>query len=183
MATLTAQILAGIGHPNDDGLLVHASMALYENSRPSWQLDVRQPRPAHSAAALGPRRVWIPSHPERILEEGLLMLSLYVWRQQAVRRMARDQADLDLRAPRLDLTQLDPTTLNALDEVARGQPCPGKLAVMVLTGSSLRPQLPRLADWRLEAEVCTPQWWRMQNQWEASPRTGGSLDAVAMEAR
>jgi hypothetical protein len=53
--------------------------------------------------------------------------------------------------------------------------------VTVLTGSSLRPQLPRLEDWTLEAEVCTPQWWRMQNQWDASPRTGGSLEAAEME--
>lgn len=181
MATLTAQILAGIGHPNKDGLLVHASLVLYENSRPSWQLDLRQPRPSHSRAASGPRCIWIPSHAERILEEGLLMLSLYVWRQPVVRRMARDQAGLDLRAPRQDLTQLDPTDLNALCDVARAQPSPGKLAVTVLTGSSLRPQLPRLEDWALEAEVCTPQWWRMQNQWDASPRTGGSLEAAEME--
>ena len=183
MSTCTTHILAGIGHPNDDGLLVHASLGLYENSRPSWQLDLRHPRPSHSGATPGPRRIWLPSQPDRLLEDGLLMLALYVWRQPAVRRQARDLPGFDLREPRQDLTQVDPAALAALHEVARCQPCPGKLAVMVLTGSSLRPQLPRLADWPLDAEVCTPQWWRIQNQWQATPRIGGSLEVAAMEGR
>ncbi|HYN79465.1 MAG TPA: hypothetical protein VES73_16910 [Lamprocystis sp. (in: g-proteobacteria)] len=170
MATLTAQMLAGIGHPNDDGLLLHATLGLYENSRPCWQLDIRTDRPNHSAAPPAPRRIWIPSHPERILEEGLLMLALYVWRQPAVRQQARIPLGLDLRGPRQDLTTLDPADLAALCETARGLPCPGKLALMVLNGSYLRQQLPRLEQWPLQAEVCTPQWWRIQKG--CPPRSG-----------
>jgi hypothetical protein len=183
MATLTAQILAGIGHPNDDGLLQQATLSLYENSRPCWQLDIRSPRPAHSAAKPGSRRIWIPSHPERILEEGLLMLALYVWPQPKLLHQAQDTLGLDLQHPRQDLTTVDPERLAALCEQARRESGGGKLAIMVLNGSHLRHQLPRLEDWPLDAEVCTPQWWRMHNQWQASPRIGGSLTIAATEGR
>ena len=181
MATLTAQILAGIGHPNDDGLLQQATLGLYENSRPCWQLDIRTPRPAHSAAKPVSRRLWIPSSPERILEEGLLMLALYVWPQPKLWRQAQDTLGLDLQHARQDLTTVAPEPLAMLCEQARSESGSGKLAMMVLHGSHLRHQLPRLEAWPFDAEVCTPQWWRMHNQWQATPRIGGSLTCTAME--
>ncbi len=183
MATLTAQILAGIGHPNDDGLLPQATLGLYENSRPCWQLESWPKHPLQGAATPAPRRVWIPSRPERILDEGLLMLALYVWRQPVVRQQARAAVGLDLHKAWQDLTTLDPVALAALCESARGLPCPGKLALMVLNGSYVQQQLPRLEQWPLQAEVCTPAWWRIQNQWEETPRIGGSLQQAARGQR
>ena len=181
MATLTAQILVGIGHPNDDGMLTQATLGLYENSRPSWQLEIRSPRPAHGAAKPGPRRIWIPSHPKRILEEGLLMLALYVWPQPELWDGVQQTLGLDLRHPRQDLTAVAPEPLAALCEQARRDSQGGKLAIMVLNGSSLRQQLPRLEAWPLDAEVCTPQWWRLYNHWDGRSRIGGSLATAAME--
>lgn len=181
MSTLTAQILAGIGHPNDDGILPQGTLALFENSRPFWQLDMRRDRLMGRPRAPEPRRTWIPSCPERILEEGLLMLALYVWPQPALIEQARGILRNDLSAPRQDLTTFNSDALAALCEAAHALPALGKVVITVLTGSSLRDQLPHLAQWPLEAEVCTPRWWRMRNQWEADPRIGGSLELAAVE--
>lgn len=173
MATFTAYILIGHGHPNDDGIIPTAELALSENSRPSRTLTARTDASRHGEPVPLKRRVWIPSSPENILEDGLLMSALYVWRHPAVRRQA--QALFDLKAPRQDLTEIDASSLATLRDMARSCPWPGKLAFLILADSYLLNQLEKLEPWSIEAEVCTPQWWRIQNQWDPTPRIGGTL--------
>lgn len=174
MATMTAHILAGHGHANDGGIIPHASLALYENSRANWQLTFTN-MPAAQRARFGRKRVWVPSCPDRIFEDGLLMLSLFVWQHQEVRTAAGELEGLDLEASWLDLTALEPEHLEVLSDIAKAQPTAGKIVLTVLNDSYLEHQWPQLTNWPLHAEVCTPRWWRTQTQWQDAPSTGGSL--------
>ncbi|WP_172452585.1 hypothetical protein [Chromatium okenii] len=173
MATFTAYLLVGHGHPNDDGIIPIAELALSENSRPAWTL-----RPRHEAfqqpnSPIPKQRIWIPSHAEHILEDGLLMLALYVWRDNKLRHLAREL--FDLQEHHLNLSALDAKRIADLRQLARAEELPGKLALFVLRDSSLLNQLEKLEAWSIQAEVCTPRWWRIQNQWDATPRIGGNL--------
>jgi len=173
MATFTAYLLVGHGHPNDDGIIPIAELALSENSRPAWTLRPRREAFQQPSPPIPTQRIWIPSHSEHILEDGLLMLALYVWRDNKLRRLAREL--FDLKEHHLNLSVLDAERISALRELARAEEWFGKIALFVLKESYLLNQLEKLADWSIQAEVCTPSWWRIQNQWETTPRIGGNL--------
>ncbi|KAA6182594.1 hypothetical protein F2Q65_17615 [Thiohalocapsa marina] len=174
MSALTAHAVIGIPHPYDDGIIVQATLGFYENSRPSWQLDIRNDSLMRRHLPREPRHVWIPSRPECILDEGLLMLGIYVWRFPKLRRRMREQLGLDLSAARHDLTTCDGPQLQSLCEAARAEPCDGKLALMVLGGSYLNELLPRVATWPLQVEVCTPQERRAHSQDASALAISGS---------
>jgi len=173
MATFTAYVLVGHGHPNDDGIIPIAELALSENSRPAWTLRPRYEALQQPILPIPKQRIWLPSHSEHILEDALLMLALFVWQDRQLRRAAREL--FHLQEPQLDLSALDAERIAALRQVARAKEWPGKLALFVLRDSSLCNQLEKLAAWSIQAEVCTPRWWRIQNQWDESPRIGGTL--------
>lgn len=184
MGTNTATILVGRSHPNHGGIIPSAELILSENSRPAWTLSPRfEARLDAEEMAFPnfPKRVWIPSRPEHILEDGLLMLALYVWRNRELRCQAREL--FDLKEPRQDLTRVDAERLAALRDSARTCSWPGKLVLSVFRDSYLLNQLEKLEPWPIQAEVCTPQWWRIQSQWDEVPRTGGSLAIQTLDAR
>lgn len=75
MATCTAFLMVGHGHPHDGGLAGPVAMLrLSENSRPSWRVD-------------GDAAVWIPTL-DHTLEDGLLMAGLFVVRHPPLLELA-----------------------------------------------------------------------------------------------
>ena len=58
MATMTAQMLIGSGHPNHGGIEPKRYLFLLENSRPAWLLVEENP---FQSANREKRVVWIPT--------------------------------------------------------------------------------------------------------------------------
>lgn len=169
MSALTAHAVIGIPHPYEDGIIVQANLGFYENSRPSWQLDIRNDSLMRRRLPREPRHVWIPSQPECILDEGLLMLGIYVWRVPTLRRQMREQLGLDPNATRHDLTTCDGARLQSLCEAARAERYHARFALMVLGDSALNALLPHIADWPLQVDVCTPHGWCEQHPRQRMP--------------
>ena len=77
MATWTAQILVGSGHPNHGGITAGYQLFLSENDRPCWEcFPIFPPRLGEVLKNEG-HTVWIPPGPGSILECGLLMVALH----------------------------------------------------------------------------------------------------------
>ena len=82
MSTVTAQIL--VGHPDiyHGGIWPTHGLYLFENSRPSWVLvPLGLQLPAGPAERL---YTWLPG-PDRILEDGMLMIYLYALKDEGER--------------------------------------------------------------------------------------------------
>ncbi len=92
MASRTAQILIGRPDPYHDGIYPTHVMYLAENSRPVWLLEpvgrglagATSDQPDDEEVPLWTTEpvVWVPSRPEHILEDGLLLLAVHVLRDQ-----------------------------------------------------------------------------------------------------
>src|SRR3954454_19258363 len=94
MGSMTAQLLVGQGHRYHDGIFATHVASLSENSRPSWLLE---PTGRSLGGAPmdgvgegeGPEwtrepTIWVPSGPENILADGLLLLAVHVLRMPSV---------------------------------------------------------------------------------------------------
>lgn len=115
------------------------------------------------------RVVWIPSAPEHILEDGVLLIAVHVlWGEEA----ARDVVE-ELGVPELldfDFLELEKMPKDALADLRTrcaeiDLDC--KLVVTVLESSSVRGQLSALECYPMEFEVCTVSYSRLR------PRRGG----------
>src|SRR3954449_13211907 len=101
MGSITGQILVGHRHAYHGGIYPTHVASLYENDRPGWFLEpTGQTREA--AERLGPDGtreplnyavdpvVWIPSAPENILEDGLLLIACQVlWGRDQIDRFEK----------------------------------------------------------------------------------------------
>lgn len=169
MATVTAMVHVGVGHPNDDGLLptsMKGPIFLQENSRPVWTHH----EPDHAGCTL------VPSKPSTILEEGLVFVGirLLVWLLSgpfgsAISKAGRHDAGTlipDIAARRLVIE----TAMGFAESEGR------KVVVSVLHGSSLLSLLPTLEAWPLDIEVLTPAYVRVASRWLPDGRfVSGSL--------
>src|SRR5688500_16226564 len=101
MSSMTAQL--GVGHPDTyhGGIAPTHIVWLSENSRPAWILQsvwrgfTSDPDDAFDEAD-GPtwtdeRTVWVPSGPESILEDGLLLIATHVVNDPDVLGLAQDE--------------------------------------------------------------------------------------------
>ena len=77
MATWTAQILVGKGHPNHGGIMAGYQLFLSENHRPCWECFPIGPSPRGQVLKNEGHTVWVPPGSESILECGLLMVALH----------------------------------------------------------------------------------------------------------
>ncbi|WKZ13379.1 MAG: hypothetical protein QY320_05250 [Gammaproteobacteria bacterium] len=173
MGTITAIALYGKGHPNHGGIMPVAELSLSENSRPTWILTPRDGQADGSLHPVCSTRVWIPSEPQHILEDGLLMLQLCLRCESDLVQQA--QGLIDLQATHQDLSAVDSYRLFALRDQARRRFWPAKLVLSVLSNSSLLNQLAVVEAWSPQFEILTPKWWRRHTQWEVAPSVGGSL--------
>ena len=168
MATYTGVIHAGLGHPNDDGLMGPSILSawLSENSRAAWVL----PGITH----ILPQRVWVCRRPDTILMDGIALVIATLLQAPTLERPHR----LDLAGPRRrDLGKLLPDEYQNLITGARTAAAAinAKLIVVGFTGSTILGQLDHLRDTDIDMEVVAPIGTRLYSRWLERTRRSGIL--------
>lgn len=174
MASMTAQILVGQPDMYHGGIYPTHVVSLYENSRPGWRL---QPTGRDLGGSpvdnTGEGRilsirevVWVPSGPEHILEDALLLVAIHVlWGADR----AAPAVD-DLGVPELldedfvDLTKIPTEALQELRGFVAAIDVDYKLVIAILEGSSVLAQLPVLERYPMQVEVCTVSYSRLRRE-------------------
>lgn len=173
MATFTAQILVGERHPTHDGVIPTHLLLLQENNRPAWVL-LPIPGSLESRIELDPR-TWITS-PHRLIEDALLMVGMLILSDRELLEEAGDLVGTS--AAPVDVSAVVPPQQRALLDKRFRQVDTDreyKLAITVLEGSSLLVELPRLADYYMDLEVCTTTFFRARSAWDHGPNITGTL--------
>lgn len=193
MAPVTAQLL--VGHPDiyHGGIYPTHTLWLSENFRPAWVLepDTRALRAASAEDvqaenspnwALEPT-VWIPSEPDFILEDAILLLAIHVLRDEAVLRVVDERFPVltESRVPfedkPVELGAIPENELAELRRLCRQSGLNYKLVATVLRDSSVLGQLPILELYPMELEVCTLSYSRTRSAWGGETEVRGSLEA------
>lgn len=146
MGSVTAQILIGNGHPNHDGIIPMHQMFLSENSRPSWTLKTVSEHEPELAVT------WIPTI-EHMLEDGLLMIGLYLIKDEALREMAGDVIAVSDDRPFELQDKFSEEQRNEL-YAACCQIKGCKIVLTVLKGSTIWNQCGILENYGIEVELC-----------------------------
>ena len=192
---MTAQIVAGTPHMYHGGIRPIHIAWLSENDHPAWILeevgqDIYREETSEEQESPPPSEdliVWIPSAPEYILEDGILLLAV---------RALQDRYMLDaitLGKPELrrltgsgflDLQKLPSADLADLRETCSRTELGFKLVLSVLGGSSLESQLPVLERYQMQVEVCTVSYSRIWGGFvaPAEAQAHGSLRASCSSA-
>ncbi|MCD8510056.1 MAG: hypothetical protein LRY73_09430 [Bacillus sp. (in: Bacteria)] len=135
MGTFTTQLLAGNAHPYDGGInsITH-TLYLSENSRPVWILQTND----------GKRIMrWIPTL-ENMLDDGLLMIGLYVLKDETLWRMKK-QYFANERPDFIELYHdVKPEHLENMYSHCRQLKDSRKIMLSVFAGSSIEKRLPIL---------------------------------------
>lgn len=158
---MTAQILIGQSHPYEGGLVrVEHTLSLYENGVARWTLC----RDGSTKRQIS----WIP-YPDTILEDGLLLLGLWVWKDERLMSAAREF----FKKPLSEVEVLNDKVISEADRLELHRQCRDvltnqKLVITVLQGSSIERQLSVLGEYRFEIEVCQPTFRRTWNVWTQS---------------
>ncbi len=181
MGSMTAHIAIGWEDTYHAGLAPSHTMWLHENSRPAWILKPFDPSPTGKEDeqpewATEPV-TWIPSRPEQILADGILLLACRVLRDETTIELAEDLLPDLLFSEWVELEKLDDDRLAILRENCEEIDLDYKLVITVLGGSSLESQLPVLEQYPMNVEVCTVTYSRLQSAWNPEVQTHGSLTA------
>ena len=177
MATWTAQILVGSGHPNHGGIMAGYQLFLSENDRPCWEcFPIFPPRLGEVLKNEG-HTVWIPPGPGSILECGLLMVALHCLDRvgpvtvnkelvNSAKSMSKEIMDKHVDMGRI-LTDKQFKELYDMakkmrkipyDESVKDKDSRIKLIVTVLAGSSITGQLKELKKHKYNVEVTYSEW-------------------------
>ena len=172
MGTLTAQILIGSPHSNNDGIIPSHYLFLSENSAPSWSL-VKE-NVDNEDKNKYPNIVWLPTV-ENKLEDGLLMVAAHVLKNHEILEMATDYTK-KIESERLELySDLDDGQRNNLYQKCRELSKFPKLIISVFRSSSIETQLAVLEKYDMDVEVCAPIYSRLYSEWQNETRIEGSL--------
>ena len=96
-----------------------------------------------------------------LLEDALLMIGLHVIRDEELLGVVEEfhpellKIRKPFRDPPVELEKVPPADLADLRRICAVSPIDYKLVVTVFGGSSIRQELPVLADYPMEVEVCT----------------------------
>jgi hypothetical protein len=174
MGTFTAQILVGKKHSYDSGIInISHSLFLSENSSPAWILSpldlFEQPEQPRS------RITWIPTI-ENMLEDALVMIGLYVLKDEKLLRMAEKH----FTNPRKDFIELyndiNQENLQELYNQTQLIKSGHKITLSVFEGSSILKQLPVLKKYQNDIEVCQSIFKKEYSPWSKQFETIGDLD-------
>ena len=188
---MTAQILVGHTDPYHGGIYPTHMLWLSENSRPAWLLEptgravwgVPVNELEESPAWTKERTTWVPSGPDHILEDGILLIAVHVLRDEAVLELVGERCPVltELRVPfqdmPVDLTRLPHDVLAELRHRCAQIDLEYKLVLTVLSESSVEAQLPVLERYPMQLEVCTVGYLRAWGGFVArsDARVEGSL--------
>ncbi|HBI56351.1 MAG TPA: hypothetical protein DG577_07015 [Firmicutes bacterium] len=170
MGTITAQILVGSGHPYHDGIAPSHRLYLSENSRPSWILV-----PENWGGGSGGNKVtWIPTL-ENSLEDALLMIGIHVVKDPELVELASQYISSKENNWVVVYEDADPENLSLLYQRCRALENTFKLVITVMRGSLIEAKLKVLEDYKMDVEVCRPQFVRLFSQWLDQTRIEGEL--------
>ena len=162
MATWTAQILVGKGHPNHGGIMAGYQLFLSENDRPCWEcFPIFPPRLGEVLKNEG-HTVCIPPGPGSILECGLLMVALHCFDPMARLPVNKELVSSAKSMSKkimdkfVDMSILTDKQFKELYGMAKKIKIDDstKLIVTVLAGSSITGQLKELKKHKYDFEVC-----------------------------
>ena len=171
MGSVTAQIIVGTTHPYHGGIVGKSALYLWENDRPAWVLTplfmdgraTRRPQP--------PVR-WNPTV-ERMLEDALVMVGVYVVRDKALLDLL---AGRELDAVKTALPMYDVFTVAERDALYAGARSIKEWPYLVLTvldGSTTRNNLAALEHYSMDVDVCLPCDRQARSAWASGIK--GSL--------
>ena len=162
MATWTAQILVGKGHPNHGGIMAGYQLFLSENHRPCWECFPIGPSPRGQVLKNEGHTVWVPPGSESILECGLLMVALHcldsvgpVTVNKELVSSAKSMSK-KIMDKFVDMSILTDKQFKELYDMAKKIKINDstKLIVTVLAGSSITGQIKELKKHKYDFEVC-----------------------------
>ncbi len=169
MATMTAQILIGRGHPNDDGINTSHCLYLSENSRPALLLIKHD----LFASAREKPLVWIPTL-ESFIDDAILMIAALVLKDQEIVQMLSTFGVTDLTRVEV-YQQLQEEQRQTLYQMCRDTLEVPKLIITVFYRSSLRLNLEALAHYKMDIEVCRPVYTQLYSNWTQQVTNKGEL--------
>lgn len=175
MATMTAQILVGNSHMYDGGINPTHYAFLSENSRPAWILvpqNIFSPDQDEKIEKV----VWIPTL-ENMLEDGFLMIALYVLQDKEVQVTAKQLFNWNKDAY-LEVYSINPVDRERLYSMCRGLTYRYKTIISVFEGSTIWRQLNVLIDYGMEVEVCKTGYARKFNVWTNTMHTNSKTDEL-----
>lgn len=152
MGSYTACILIGEPCSYHDGIIPSHYMFLWENSRPSWTL-VNQ-NVSYEMDITKNQIRWIPSKPEHILEDCLLMIAFHVIKSPEIISLMKKYFNQD-DMKKIDLSSNFPA--KAREELISSCRKITNWPKMVITGmfnSSINNQISVFEYYTLEKEIC-----------------------------
>lgn len=153
MATITAQLLIGEAHTWHGGIMNATTINLYENSRPAWVYEPADRKEENI--------YWVPTV-ENMLEDGLLLVAVHIWRNDDIIRTLKATVGND-NLKQLELYNLPKEDRDILYEKCRVLSNGGKVILSVFSGSTLLGQAGIMERYQVEHEICLPQTSRQQN--------------------
>jgi hypothetical protein len=175
MGTINAQILIGRSHPYHQGIVnISHRMFLSENGSSCWTLrkeDFYGMEQNQSIKAIS----WIPTL-EHMLEDGILMIGLYVWQDPVLINMAEEVFQKPVDQIQNIPDSIHEADLEKLYERCRQIENSCKLAITVMNDSTINKQLSVLEKYKFETEVCTTVYSRHYSPWSGRLVIEGTLE-------
>ncbi|RBW68964.1 hypothetical protein [Bacillus taeanensis] len=150
MGALTSQILVGQGNPEEGGINPSHYLYLSEDGLSVWSL-VQTTNEVENDCK---RVTWV-STPEHLLEDALLMIGLYVIKDHELKQMAAEYFTEKKGRAVVMLKEKDDRK-EKLYRRARKIASHKKIILTVFHGSSVKKQIGKLRQYKMNIEVCTP---------------------------
>ena len=172
MGTFTAQILVGDSHPNHGGIIPSHMLFLSENDRPAWILKSIGLWGEEKA---GKTVTWIPTI-ENMLEDALLMISLYIMKDKELIRMA-NQCFKNKLKNRIELyDDISKEDLENLYKKNRELNRRFMIALSVFNGSTIENQLNIFKKYSMDIMVLKTKYYRAYSEWTQNTIIEGTLE-------
>lgn len=159
MGTATAQIMIGQSHSYDGGIINMSHMAmLSENGVARWTI---RSSGWFDDSDVEPMAVsWIPM-PDTMLEDGILMIGLLVWKVPELVALAERLFKVPLSEVRvINEEVISKDDLLRLHAKSRSLTLNRKLALTIMYGSTLNSQYDVLGHYHIETEVCRSEQYK-----------------------
>jgi len=163
MGTYTAQILVGYSHPYHGGIKPSHILFLSENGRSAWCLYPILESPQESSKPFE-HKVWI-CDPYRLLEDAMLMIGLFIRKNNELLKLAENFNKELLNAQHLEIFSVlsEKQRMSLYQKSKEISWTYLKVSISVFEGSSLR-NISRLKEYNdLEFEACVSFYLRDYN--------------------
>ncbi|MCD8500426.1 MAG: hypothetical protein LRY71_00475 [Bacillaceae bacterium] len=144
MGTITAQLLVGTAHPYEGGICgITHTLQLSEGSRPAWILTTTK-------GAKKTKITWIPTI-EYMLEDALLMIGLYVWKDETLCQMKQQYFQNEQQNDVWLYDVIEPNHLERMRARCREIVSTSKIVISVFEGSTIKTQLQAIQAYEVDA--------------------------------